>query len=95
MGDTPAVKRIQQKPSPLVGKYFLGVAPRGWMGYVRSAEADGYFYLDLCDWLMGAYSNSTLLHLRDMAGWAFFNDKDDLARAANLHMRRLEREGQG
>jgi hypothetical protein len=96
MRNSKATHHAKQKPSQLIGRYFLGSIPGSipgggkWMGYVRSAEADGYFYLDQYDWLLGAYSNSTLVHIRDMAGWTFLNDKDDLFHEANLHMRRQE-----
>ncbi len=92
----PRSAKATTGPSALIGRYFLGAPPHAssptdrWMGQVRSAEAEGFFYLDLFDWFIGAYSNSTLVHIRDMVGWTFLNDRDDLGRAADLHMRRLD-----
>ncbi len=49
-----------------------------WQGYVVSEPKDGYFLVQLFDWLMGDLSDQKLVKLDDMVGWSFYDSNEDM-----------------
>jgi hypothetical protein len=86
---------------PLVGRAFHSYGPDGdtrWQGVVEDDLGDGYFLLQLFEWLMGGTSQQIVVHISDMAHrasdgfsiksrFAFYKTLEDM----NDHYERVDR----
>jgi hypothetical protein len=64
----------------LVGKFFhtFKNSELEWQGYVVSEPSEGYFLVQLFEWIMGEPSCQKLVRIDDMVGWDLYDTVDDM-----------------
>lgn len=62
------------------GKFFHTVknGELEWQGYVVAQQGDGYFLVQLFEWVMGEPSTQKVVHLGAMADWEFYNSAEEM-----------------
>lgn len=81
------------KNNALIGKYFhtfKGDELR-WQGQVSAELGEGYFLVQLFDWLVGQPNNMKVVHLGNMTGWNFYDDADYWRQKGDEASRRANR----
>lgn len=91
---TPADEIVQfirgKNDKSLEGKFFHSFKDGKliWQGYVVAEQTDGFFLVQLFEWVMGEPSVQKVMHLRDMADWEFYGSEDEWTDAYREHSRR-------
>lgn len=64
----------------LVGKFFhtFKDSKVQWQGYVISEPRDGFFLVQLFDWLMGEPSCQKLVRIEEMLSWDFYDTAEEM-----------------
>ncbi len=61
-----------------------------WQGYVVAQQGDGYFLVQLLEWVLGEPSTQKVVHIGAMADWEFYNSAEEMNEA---YERRTGRSG--
>ncbi|CAN5679335.1 hypothetical protein BH24ACT15_BH24ACT15_32180 [soil metagenome] len=70
------------KPQSLLGSYFHtfeGDDPQNevaWQGVVVADVGQGYYLVELMEWVIGSSSCQRLVHISAMASWAFYDTRE-------------------
>lgn len=84
---TPADEIVQfirgRDDRSLEGKFFHSVRDGKikWQGYVMAEQADGYYLVQLFEWLMGEPSIQKVVHIGAMSDWEFYSSADEMNEA--------------
>lgn len=64
----------------LEGKFFHSFKDNEikWQGYIISQPVEGYFLLQLFEWVLGEPSVQKLVHVAMMTGWDFYDSADEM-----------------
>lgn len=75
------IKEINLKS--LEGKFFHFFKDNKveWQGYIVSEPKDGYFIIQLFDWILGYPSNQKLIKIDDMIGWNLYDTDEEMNEA--------------
>ncbi|MGE4419997.1 MAG: GIY-YIG nuclease family protein [Sulfurimonas sp.] len=49
-----------------------------WQGYIISEPKDGFFLIQLFDWILGEPSNQKLVSINDMLSWNFYDSVEEM-----------------
>lgn len=66
---------------PLLRKFFHSFLENGdvhWQGKVVQECGDGFFLVQLFDWISGAESDLKLTNLQNMLGWSFYDLREEM-----------------
>ncbi|MDF0673749.1 MAG: GIY-YIG nuclease family protein [Nitrospira sp.] len=72
-----------QTDKSLVGKFFHSFKDGKicWQGYIVADQADGYYLVQLFEWVLGDPSVQKVIHLGQMADWDFYGSTDEMYEA--------------
>lgn len=65
----------------LTGKFFHSINQKGyieWQGYVVGGIQDGFYLVQLFEWMMGEQNICYIVHFTEMLGWFFYKTADQM-----------------
>ena len=81
---TPADEILQfirgKGDKSLEGKFFHSFknGEIEWQGYVVAEQADGYYLVQLFEWVLGEPSTKRVVHIGAMGDWKFYSSADEM-----------------
>ena len=81
---SPAEEIIQfikgKDDKSLEGKFFHSFKDGeiSWQGYVVAEQSDGYYLVQLFEWVLGEPSTQKVVHIGSMADWEFYSSSDEM-----------------
>jgi hypothetical protein len=94
---TPADEILQfiktKGDKSLEGKFFHSFknGKIEWQGYVVAAQADGYYLVQLFEWVLGEPSIQKVVHIGAMSDWEFYSSDDEMNDAYERRTGRSEK----
>lgn len=69
------------KTHPLINKFFHSFHADGtlnWQGHIEESCGDGFFLVQLFEWISGSPSNMKLVHIQSMDEWNLYNSAEEM-----------------
>lgn len=69
------------KSHPLVSRFFHSFDNDGivkWQGHIEESCGDGFFLVQLFEWITGSPSDMKLVHMQSMSEWSFYESAEEM-----------------